>query len=237
MLQFNQMSGRPECSAEILTLVSCTRRSSEFEKRYCFDLLFEQKPGLTFTFQSLSEEDRKAWLHAMDGKEPTYQSTAGVSAKNEEYQMDEVGFAFIRKCIEILETRGLEEEGLYRVGGVGTKITKLISLGMDRKKTEKERFQFLNEEQYSDLMESKTVASALKHFLRNLNEPLMTYRFHNGFIAAASKFFFSLTFFFSIFNSCQIDCNFDVICGIGKIPAYFFFSFFKEKGFVFMTHF
>lgn len=222
MLQFNQMSGRPECSAEILTLVSCTRRSSEFEKRYCFDLLFEQKPGFTFTFQSLSEEDRKAWLHAMDGKEPTYLSTAGVSVKNEEYQMDEVGFAFIRKCIEILETRGLEEEGLYRVGGVGTKITKLISLGMDRKKTEKERFQFLTEEQYSDLMESKTVASALKHFLRNLSEPLMTYRFHNGFIAAASELDFFLSFLEIFLNSCQFDCIYDVIFYIENFPHSFF---------------
>ena len=106
-----------------------------------------------------------------------------------------------------MENRGLEEEvilifyflfnnnneyiylkGLYRVGGVGTKISKLLSLGMDRKKSEKERFQFFNEhEQYADILESKTIASALKHYLRNLNEPLMTYRYHNGFIAAAKQ--------------------------------------------------
>lgn len=59
---------------------------------------------------------------------------------------------------------------------------------MDRKKNEKDRFQFVTEDQYSDLLESKTIASALKHYLRNLNEPLMTFRLHNGFIAAASKF-------------------------------------------------
>lgn len=112
----------------------------------------------------------------------------GKSKTNEEYQLDDVGFAFARKCIEVMETRGLEEEGLYRIGGVNTKITKLITLGMDRNKTEKERLQFFHDEQNSDLLETKTIASALKHYLRNLHEPLMTHRNHNGFIAAASKY-------------------------------------------------
>lgn len=70
MLPYNQISGRTEQPPESLTLVQCTRRASDFEKRFCFDLTFEQKPGITFTFQALSEEDRKAWLNAMDGKEP-----------------------------------------------------------------------------------------------------------------------------------------------------------------------
>lgn len=93
-----------------------------------------------------------------------------------------------------METRGLEEEGLYRIGGVNTKITKLITLGMDRNKTEKERLLFFHEEQHADLLETKTIASALKHYLRNLHEPLMTYRYHNGFIAAASKYFSGFEF-------------------------------------------
>lgn len=64
---------------------------------------------------------------------------------------------------------------------------KLINLGTDRRKGEAERFQFIVEEQYADVLESKTVASALKQYLRNLSEPLMTYRFHNGFIAAVKQ--------------------------------------------------
>lgn len=70
MLSYNQISGRTETEPENLTLVQCTRRASDFEKRYCFDLTFEQKPNITLTFQALSEEDRKVWLNAMDGKEP-----------------------------------------------------------------------------------------------------------------------------------------------------------------------
>lgn len=190
MVQFTQISGRPtENPTENLNLVSCTRRASEFEKRYCFDLTFEQKQGIVYTFQALSEEDRKAWLNAMDGKDPptTNSCTPGLAIINEDFQLDEVGFAFVKKCIEILENRGLEEEGLYRVGGVNTKISKLLSLGVDRKKTEKDRLQFFHEDTYNDLLESKTIASAMKQFLRHLNEPLMTYRYHSGFIAAAKQ--------------------------------------------------
>lgn len=70
MLPYNQISGRTEQLPEYLTLIQCTRRASDFEKRFCFDLTFEQKPGITLTFQALSEEDRKVWVNAMDGKEP-----------------------------------------------------------------------------------------------------------------------------------------------------------------------
>lgn len=74
MLQFNQMNhsfARPEArEEEKLTLVSCQRRASEFEKRFCFDLTFKEKPGIVYTFQALSEEDRRAWINAMDGTEP-----------------------------------------------------------------------------------------------------------------------------------------------------------------------
>lgn len=136
------------------------------------------------TFQAIEN------LYVICGGFSSFQTylAPGKSKTNEEYMLDDLGFAFARKCIEIVEVRGLEEEGLYRIGGVNTKINKLMMLGMDRNKTDKERLQFFHEEQYSDLLETKTIASALKHYLRNLNEPLMTFRYHNGFIAAASKY-------------------------------------------------
>lgn len=110
MLQYNQISGRLDTiQTENLTLSLCTRKASDFEKRFCFDLTFDQRPGQVFTYQALSEEDRKSWLNAMDGKEPTY-LTPGKAQVVEEFRLDDVGFAFVRKCIEILENRGLEEE-------------------------------------------------------------------------------------------------------------------------------
>lgn len=124
----------------------------------------------------------------MDGKEPVYLTPGKSSAaQEEEYSINDIGFAFVNKCIECLEQRGLEEEGLYRVSGVGTKINKLLQMGLDAKKTEQERFQFFTDEQYADVLESKTIASALKQYLRKLKEPIMTYRYFNGFLAAAKQ--------------------------------------------------
>lgn len=79
MLQFNQMNHsftRPEAREdEKLTLFSCQRRASEFEKRFCFDLTFKEKPGIVYTFQALSEKDHRSWLSAMDGTEPVSYQT------------------------------------------------------------------------------------------------------------------------------------------------------------------
>jgi len=115
--------------------------------------------------------------------------TPGKSSaqQDEEYVLDDVGFAFVKKCIETLEKRGLEEEGLYRVSGVGTKINKVLQMGLDNKKTEQERLAFFTDDQNLDILESKTIASALKQYLRKLKEPLMTYRYFGEFLSAASE--------------------------------------------------
>lgn len=75
----------------------------------------------------------------------------------------------------------MEEQGIYRVVGVTSKVSKLLNMGLDRRKYDK-----LNLDDPLE-WETKTITSALKMYLRNLPEPLMTYRYHNGFIAAVSK--------------------------------------------------
>lgn len=44
--------------------------SDSIDKRFCFDLTAQDKPGVIYTLQALSEDDRKLWMDAMDGKEP-----------------------------------------------------------------------------------------------------------------------------------------------------------------------
>ena len=110
-----------------------------------------------------------------------YTQPGKSSQKPEERALDDVGFAFVAKCIESLEKRGLEEQGLYRVVGITSKVTKLLSLGLDRRRLERLSLDDVLE------WESKTITSALKTYLRNLPEPLTTFRYHNAFIAAASK--------------------------------------------------
>lgn len=181
MIPYNQLTGKFS-SKETLTLASCIRRMSDtIEKRFCFDITAIDKPNVTYTFQALSEEDRKLWMDAMDGKEPSY-PLVGTSVKTEENILDETGFMFVSKCITVLEDRGLEEQGLYRVVGVASKVNKLLAMGLDRRKLEKlsleDRFEW----------ESKTITSALKTYLRTLSEPLMTFRYYNSFISAASAY-------------------------------------------------
>lgn len=54
-----------------MVLQSCVRRMSEsIEKRFCFDITVVDRPGVVYTFQALNEDDRKAWMDIMDGKEP-----------------------------------------------------------------------------------------------------------------------------------------------------------------------
>ena len=110
----------------------------------------------------------------------------GKSSKHEETCLDEVGFHFVRTCIRELENRGLEDQGLYRLVGVSSKVNKLLSMGLDRRKVEK-----INLEDRLE-WENKTITSAIKTYLRQLPEPLMSFRYHTAFIAAASNFVFSI---------------------------------------------
>ncbi|CAG0892826.1 unnamed protein product [Darwinula stevensoni] len=159
MIPYNQTTGKIT-STETMVLKSCVRRQSDsIDKRFCFDITAEDKPGVVHTLQALSEDDRKLWLDAMDGKEPTYAHPSKASTP-EETNLDEAGFAFVQKCIEILESRG-------KIGGSG----KLEKLNLDDP-TE---------------WETKTITSALKTYFRNLPEPLMTFRHHNAFIVAAKQ--------------------------------------------------
>ncbi|KAK7873479.1 hypothetical protein R5R35_011824 [Gryllus longicercus] len=185
MLPYNQTTGKFN-PIETVRLTSCVRRMSDsIEKRFCFDITVEGKPGLVFTLQALSEEDRKLWMDAMDGKEPMYAKPGKVNSKSEERPLDDIGFMFVKRCIEVLESRGLEEQGLYRLVGLSSKVTKLLQMGLDRRKSEAQAALGALDDQYE--WESKTITSALKTYLRNLPEPLMTFRYHSAFIAAAKQ--------------------------------------------------
>ncbi|XP_050434753.1 rho GTPase-activating protein 26 [Adelges cooleyi] len=187
MITFNQLNGKFHTSEKMI-ISSCIRRMSDsIDKRFCFDLTSDDKPGVIYTFQALSEEDRKLWMDVMDGKEPEYglPSVTTLNSDNNIF-LDDAGFNFVNKCIQAVESRGLDEQGLYRVGGVSSKIQKLLTMGLDRRKTTNG----LNSLSFLDdpiEWETKTITSALKLFLRNLPEPLMTFKYHNTFISAAKQ--------------------------------------------------
>ena len=60
-----------QTTTDTMEIKSCTRRMSEsIEKRFCFDVTAKDRLMMVYTLQALSEEDRRLWLDAMDGKEP-----------------------------------------------------------------------------------------------------------------------------------------------------------------------
>jgi len=192
MIPYTQTAGKMT-TTDTMEIKSCTRRMSEsIEKRFCFDVTAKDRLMMVYTLQALSEEDRRLWLDAMDGKEPvtanhstilqlsTY-AQPGKPSKHEETCLDEVGFHFIRTCIGEIENRGLEDQGLYRLVGVSSKVTKLLNMGLDRRKADRISLEDRLE------WENKTITSAIKTYLRQLPEPLMSFRYHVSFITAAKR--------------------------------------------------
>lgn len=104
----------------------------------------------------------------------------------QECHLDELGYCFVRKCIEIIESRGLDDQGLYRIGGVNSRVARLLHMCLDRKNFNPTTGK-VNMPDFSDPVdwETKTITSALKNYLRNLSEPLMTYSLHPVVIEAA----------------------------------------------------
>ncbi|KAM6356657.1 rho GTPase-activating protein 26 isoform 4-T4 [Alca torda] len=178
MVPFDQKSGGKGGEDEAVTLKSCTRRKTDsIEKRFCFDVEAVDRPGV-ITMQALSEEDRRLWMEAMDGREPVYNSNKDNQSEGTA-QLDNIGFSIIKKCIHAVETRGINEQGLYRIVGVNSRVQKLLSMLMDPKTATETETEICAE------WEIKTITSALKTYLRMLPGPLMMYQFQRSFIKAA----------------------------------------------------
>ncbi len=149
----------------------------------------------------------------------------------ETFELDEEGFYFLRKCIQAIEDRGVEQKGIYRVVGVASKVRSLMEAFGEKRQLAKRRGsssaggesgggsnsampqqpgggggssaspsasgESCEEELVAPLFELnldseenfelKTLTSALKNYLRNLAEPIMTFGLHEEFISAASE--------------------------------------------------
>uniref|UniRef100_A0A8B9HA77 Rho GTPase-activating protein 42 n=1 Tax=Astyanax mexicanus TaxID=7994 RepID=A0A8B9HA77_ASTMX len=164
---------------ETFKLKSCIRRKTDsIDKRFCFDIEVVERHGIV-TLQALSESNRRLWLEAMDGKEPIYNLPA-ILSKKEETHLNEAGFNFVKKCIRMVEMRGISTMGLYRIGGVNSKVQKLMTTVFSPKAP-------ADMDLDPDMWDNKTITSGLKNYLRCLSEPIMTYKLHEDFIMAAKS--------------------------------------------------
>uniref|UniRef100_A0A6Q2WYI8 Rho GTPase activating protein 42b n=1 Tax=Esox lucius TaxID=8010 RepID=A0A6Q2WYI8_ESOLU len=175
----SKQNGLVSSGSEVFRLRSCVRRKTDsIDKRFCFDIEVVERHGI-ITLQALSESNRRLWLEAMDGKEPIYTLPALLSKKEETF-LNEAGFNFVKRCIELVEMRGMSTLGLYRVGGVSSKVQRLMTMVFAPKTPP-------NLQLDPDIWDNKTITSGLKNYLRCLADPLMTYRLHNDFILAAKS--------------------------------------------------
>ncbi|XP_051939610.1 rho GTPase-activating protein 10 isoform X2 [Hippocampus zosterae] len=181
MVTFDHRSGGRSGETESVTLKSCVRKTTDMlDRRFCLELDITDRPGTALTVQALSEGDHKFWMLAMGGKEPvgrylgrTYSKERGIDA-----QLDDMGLTFVKNSISAIERRGINDQGLYRVVGVSSKVQKLLSLMIDEKSNEVDL-------STSEDWDVKTITSALKLYLRSLPEPLMTYGLYKEFISPA----------------------------------------------------
>nr|XP_028704636.1 rho GTPase-activating protein 10 isoform X5 [Macaca mulatta] len=194
MIPFEHRSGGKLGDGEVFFLKECTKRHTDsIDRRFCFDIEAADRPGVSLTMQAFSEEERKQWLEALGGKEALSHSfnTAIIPRPEGSAQLDKLGFTIIRKCISAVETRGINDQGLYRVVGVSSKVQRLLSMLMgkirhaDTVKDVKTCHE-VDLENSAD-WEVKTITSALKQYLRSLPEPLMTYELHGDFIVPAKS--------------------------------------------------
>lgn len=101
------------------------------------------------------------------------------------YQISDSGIKFVKKCIEILEARGLDEEGIYRLSGSSIKVDELICIGLENAASNKG--DIFASPACKDLLSTKTLTGAIKQYLRYLGEPLMTRKYFYYFVKAASE--------------------------------------------------
>uniref|UniRef100_A0A8C5B9X4 Rho GTPase activating protein 42a n=1 Tax=Gadus morhua TaxID=8049 RepID=A0A8C5B9X4_GADMO len=148
----SRQNGVVSQGAEMLHLRSCVRRKREsIDKRFCFDIEVVERHGVT-TLQALSESNRRLWLEAMDGKEPVWPLCPFITFLNE------TGFTFVKRCIELVEMRGIDMLGLYRTGGVNSKVQRLMTTVFGKEPCDLD----------PDLWDNKTITSGLKNYIRRI---------------------------------------------------------------------
>ncbi|KAL0096937.1 hypothetical protein J3Q64DRAFT_1807308 [Phycomyces blakesleeanus] len=87
----------------------------------------------------------------------------------------------VETCITAVEARGMDYEGIYRKSGGAAQI-RAIQLAFDQGKT----VNLEDDEEFNDIC---AVTSVLKHYFRELPDPLLTYELYPKFIDAVSMNF------------------------------------------------
>ncbi|KAJ8728479.1 hypothetical protein PYW07_006175 [Mythimna separata] len=173
---YNQINVKTASGTEALCVCGARGCSEPVERRFCWECVPAERERAPLTLQALSERDRAAWLRAVDAAPAAALPPPPRAAAEPNTQLDERGFAFVRRVVAAIEARGLEEQGLYRVAGVASKVARLVACAAAG------ALPALHDPLD---WETKTLTSALKSYLRSLPDPLLTRALHAQFIAVA----------------------------------------------------
>ncbi|KAH6677663.1 hypothetical protein B0J14DRAFT_475762 [Halenospora varia] len=88
----------------------------------------------------------------------------------------------VYQCIQAVDLYGLEVEGIYRLSGTSSHITKIKAM-FDNGNLDASKVDFRNPENF--FHDVNSVAGLLKQFFRDLPDPLLTAEHYAGFIEAA----------------------------------------------------
>ena len=185
LIPYNQLAGKIT-SGESVRVTGCVCHDEQTEK-FRFTVsgedLTEGGAGMvSHTMQAISEFERKNWVEALGGTWPAVNTLQRIRADSVEDNINSAAFTFLKDCLSELESRGLVEQGLYRVGGVVSKVKRLLNQALDPGPGE-EMPDMSDPKQW----ESKTLASAIKQYFRDLSKPLMTYQLYSNFLEAVKK--------------------------------------------------
>uniref|UniRef100_A0A8C2X430 Rho GTPase activating protein 42a n=1 Tax=Cyclopterus lumpus TaxID=8103 RepID=A0A8C2X430_CYCLU len=143
----NTENGLVNGTPEMFKLRSCVRRKTEsIDKRFCFDIEVVERHGVI-----------------------TLQALLPIT-----FQLSHC-FNFVKKCIELVETRGITTLGLYRIGGVNSKVQRLMT----------KLFQVTHSTTFLNNTSHELWIHDFLCVYRCLAEPVLTYRLHKEFIKAA----------------------------------------------------
>ncbi|KAI9316313.1 Rho GTPase activation protein [Dichotomocladium elegans] len=85
----------------------------------------------------------------------------------------------VRICVEAVEARGMEYEGIYRKSGRTSQMRQIQQLFEDGHTPD-----LKDSEQWDDIC---AITSTLKHYFQSLPDPLLTYDLHDSFINAIAQ--------------------------------------------------
>uniref|UniRef100_A0A6Q2XI77 Rho GTPase activating protein 42b n=1 Tax=Esox lucius TaxID=8010 RepID=A0A6Q2XI77_ESOLU len=130
---FSMTNFETKSSGKQVCLKSCIRRKTDsIDKRFCFDIEVVERHGIV-TLQALSESNRRLWLEAMDGKEPVRNlsppHTHSSSLSKCWFKLGTLCISHMHVCVcaRIFTPLGISTLGLYRTGGVNSKVQKLMT--------------------------------------------------------------------------------------------------------------